>query len=150
MKKKTKSFKDNSVKKLIVLFIAEKVPENYLNIKSILKELDIFGHGMIDMSEITFASDLKLINIMLGLQSHSCMHACSWCECPTRGQNAYQDQDSWPMRTLGGLRTHATNYKAAGSKKDKAKDYKNVIHVPLLNGPNELEVMSIIPPPRKF
>ena len=143
--KKKKSHKGGGVRKLLVLFIGEQIPESYANVKKILEVLNIFDAGMID--KVSFASDLKLINIMVGMQSHSCIHACAWCECPTRGETAYIDQDQYSLRTLGRMKKQAEKFHADGSKLLKAKDYCNVINVPLLRGLPDTTILELIPPP---
>ena len=67
-----------SVKKLIVLALAPNVPENYENVLRILKLLKF--EELPDTSTVRYAADLKMINILLGLMSHSSNHPCSWCD----------------------------------------------------------------------
>lgn len=66
--------KDSEVKKLILVALAPNIQENYKNIFMLWKISKIN-----DLREYYVASDLKMINILLGLMSHASMHPCSWC-----------------------------------------------------------------------
>ena len=72
------SYKDSSVQKLIIIALAPDVPENYENVLKIWHLLDLTP--LKDYGEVKVAADLKLCNLMLGLQSHACRHPCSWCD----------------------------------------------------------------------
>ena len=72
------AFKDASVKKLLILALVPDVQENYANVATLwnllhLEPLDEYG-------DVKVAADLKLCNIMLGLQNHASLHPCSWCD----------------------------------------------------------------------
>ena len=105
LKKKNKSQgpKADGVKRLMVLFMGEKIPENYANVKKIIDCLGLRDYASLDT---TFSSDLKLINILLGMQAHSCAHACAYCNIRTRGEGAYDETlRQIQHRTFGSLQT---------------------------------------------
>ena len=148
MKKKSRDFKEGGVRKLLLLFIGEKIPETYDNVRKILEVLNLFDAEMVDT--ISFASDLKLINIMVGLQGHSCTYACAWCECPTRGEKAYfEPQEEYTLRTLGRIKRFAQKWQDDGSKSAKAKLAFNCVNVPLLKAHPDTTLLELIPPPGK-
>lgn len=72
------SHKDSSVQKLIIIALAPDVPENHENVSKIWNLLDLAA--LEDYGDVKVAADLKLCNLMLGLQSHACRHPCSWCD----------------------------------------------------------------------
>ena len=53
----TKKFKPGGVKKLIILFLGQAIPESYENVYIILHDLEL------DLLSFTLACDLKLLNI---------------------------------------------------------------------------------------
>ncbi len=65
---------NSGVKKLLIVGLVEKVPEMYDNMQTFLRELQL--------SSISFtaAMDLKLANVICGLQCHASIHPCCWCE----------------------------------------------------------------------
>ena len=61
-----KKFKDSGVKKALILAISQGVQENYQNLKKMWIKL-----GLRSMAyPFTIATDMKLINILLGMQNH--------------------------------------------------------------------------------
>jgi hypothetical protein len=73
------TFKETSVKKMFLIAIAPKTTENYENVQKIFKILNLV-EPKIDDVRLTIASDLKLINIILGLMSHGSLHPCCYCD----------------------------------------------------------------------
>ena len=67
--------KDSSVKATYIIACVEAVAETRDNVHTILNAL-----GIKVKVEDCLASDLKLINIVLGLQGHSSTHPCPYCE----------------------------------------------------------------------
>ena len=64
----------SGVKRSIVLAYCEGIQENNHNIRVILE--------LLELQELDFvvAADLKLLNVLLGLCSHSGKFACIYCE----------------------------------------------------------------------
>lgn len=133
-RRKRAKYLDSSVKKLFILAITKGIPETYHNVKIILKALRL--------QRITFdfclTTDLKLMNIIMGIQSNSATYPCVFCESPrpftTKGL----------VRTLGSLRKLYEEFQNSGGKKKDAKDYCNVINLPLFEGDDELSVIEIL------
>ena len=69
-----KKFKNSGVKKVFIVGIAPKTPENYYNLKKLW-----FSMGLNSLEyPYTIATNLKFCNILLGLMSHSSIHPCCW------------------------------------------------------------------------
>ena len=134
---KKKTHKDSGVKRLFVLFMGQDIPENYFNISQILDILDL------ETLNFALACDLKLLNIILGLQSHSSKHGCSWCDVITRGEDQYVEQGQ--PRTFGEIKMLAQEFEANGSK--QAMAFKNCVKPPLLKADPDAAVVEVVCPP---
>ena len=126
--------KDSSVKKTFILLIVADISETYNNVEKLLSLLNLHEiHHVI-------SSDLKLCNILLGLQSHSATYPCLYCE-ETKPWN-----EPAPPRTLASLHSCYNNYNENGSKIKTAAKYYNVVHPPLIAGYLDDPIHHIIPP----
>jgi hypothetical protein len=135
VKKRAHKFKDSGVKKLLIIGIIQETTENYDNVREILRLLNL------NTLHFCLAADLKLCNILAGLQNHAAMYPCTWCEA-----RAPFDQVA-RQRTLGRIRKMAQAYRNAGSVLRTAKDFFNCVHSPLLSGDDSLTLLELIPPP---
>ena len=90
--------------------------------------------------------DLKALRIKEGCQGHSSTFNCNWCH----GKSPF-DRDDYFLRTFKSLRE---NYKAfqdrcqeVGEKKAllQAKEFKNVVNKPLINGADHQELLVVAP-----
>ena len=86
------------------------------------------------------ASDLKLINALLGISSHSGKFSCPYC-------TGDMSLESGELRTYESLAKHHDDFVAKGSKMKDMQKFKNVIHPSLLKGEPASKVLSSIPPP---
>ena len=67
-----KKFENSGVKKVFIVGIASKNPENYYHLKK-----SWFSMALNSLEyPYTKATDLKLCSILLGLMSHSSIHPC--------------------------------------------------------------------------
>ena len=66
------------VKKIFLLLICPEIKESYSNVRDILQLLKISDM----LPNCTYSVDLKLANIMAGIQAHGSTYPCIWCECP--------------------------------------------------------------------
>ena len=91
--------------------------------------------------DFCLATDLKLQNILMGIQSGSSTYPCSYCESPrpftVKGL----------LQTLGRLRELSKKFIEDRAQIKDAKDYKNVINSPILDGEDEAKVIEILPIP---
>ena len=86
------------------------------------------------------ASDLKLINALLGISSHSGKFSCPYC-------TGEMSLESGELRTFGSLAQSYAQFVAGGSKLKDMQKYKNVIHPSLLRREPGCTVLSAVPPP---
>ena len=125
----------------MVVFIGEDVPECYENISNILDELQM------DNLTVALSCDLKLVNIILGLQSHSSTYGCSWCTIKTRGEGKYSGFA--PSRTIKNITENAQDFKdmEANKKRPNYAKYFNCIEQPLLKADPSAKIIELIVPP---
>lgn len=131
-----KRFKDSGVKKLVILALASNSQENFENVSQLWTQLNISAF------DGTIATDLKMANILVGIMSHSSSFPCTWC---------YAKKES--LHVCGQLRSSRNvlenyeNWRAAGALKDRAKNFFNCIHPPLITTTEDKNLLEIIPPP---
>ena len=115
---------------------------NYNNVRIVVEKLKL--HELY----CCFASDMKLINVLIGLSSHSAWHACPYCE-------GEMTLEVGTLRTFGRLADwHNKLQQDAANSRNPAtfiqrnqKNYTNVIHPSLLKGDPEQTILSTIPLP---
>lgn len=135
-------FCDTGVKRIFIIAISPDVQENYTNILKmwVLAQL---SSGLTEWNnKYTISTDLKLANIILGLMNHSSLHPCSWCDIQ-RDELHMQGN----TRTLQSLTNAFWKWYSSDGEKKSAKDYGNVIHIPLLKGNPDDSITDILPPP---
>ena len=125
-------FKDSGVKKLLIIAIVQGIPETYRNVKVIMGFLDLQNF------DFTLASDLKLINILYGLQSHSCTYPCVYCET----RKGYDQKG--PLRTLARIKALAIAFQS--NPKNEGKNFYNAVNLPLVTGNENELILSKLPP----
>nr|XP_047129266.1 uncharacterized protein LOC124809287 isoform X1 [Hydra vulgaris] len=131
----TNSSKDSGCNRQLIIAIAEDLFETYLNVQNVLSLIKP------NPKDFVVSCDLKLANILCGLQSHSSPHPCTWCDVPSN--NLAQ---SGNLRTFGSLKSSCQAFDAAGRDMKKAKEFGNVVHPPLLALDDEQLVLDLIPP----
>ena len=97
--------------RLQVLAIAEDIQEHYENLRIIVNKLQLNN-----IDKVT-ACDLKLINVLIGISSHSGKFACPYCE----GDMSFQLAT---LRTFGNLSTWYEKYRVAAKNRKKCKNSK--------------------------
>ena len=132
-KKATKEFLNNGVKKVFILALVQDIPEKYENVQKIMELLDI------DELKHSFSVDLKLQNVMCGMQSHGSTHPCVYCE----GSKPWEEPSN--PRTMGNLRKHYESFENAPPSKKIPKNFKNVVHPPLFNDADHVEILDVMP-----
>ena len=138
-------FLNSSVKRIFILAIAPDVKECYSNVKSFL---DLLNISTIDLN-YTLAVDLKLANILCGIQAHGSSFPCAWCECPKADFASVDKAHQYPIRSLGSVRRQAHAYNELlkkNSKKAEAKNFQSCIHEPLIQGDDHDIFIRILPP----
>lgn len=132
------NFKDTGVRKVIFIAAIEKIKESYDNLALILSQIE-----NLDRIKFFICSDIKLINIIIGIQSCSAKHPCPYCDTDDL-KNFNQNFD---YRTLGSITGSSTAYKDAGSVSVNAKLYNNCVNKPLLPGDANERIIDLCAPP---
>ena len=127
--------KDSGVKQQLIVAIAEELPENYLNVKHIWSLIQA------NSSKFIISCDLKLANIMCGLQNHASSHPCTWCDVDSRCLSSCGS-----IRTLGSLMNCYQAFKRSGGDVRVAKSFGNVFHEPIITGSSDSLILELIPP----
>lgn len=114
------------VKRVLILLLVHNVQENYYNVK--------FIWNLLNMDSLTFqfSADLKIYNIMCGIQNHSSTHP--WCYCPAKKiKNLFSEEN---LRTYQSLLD------------DLEKSIHSVIHDPIFGckDVNDPVLFLLIPP----
>ena len=128
--------------KLLVFAIAEDLAENYHNVRLVVEKLRL------DELDCCFATDLKLINVLLGLSTHSGKHGCAYCE-------GEMTLEVGTLRTYGNLAEwHRMFMEDAERSRNREsfirrqqQRYKNVVNPSLLKGDPDTTILSSIPLP---
>lgn len=129
------TLQDTGVKKLFIICIVPDIAEIYENVQIIMRKLDLGSLKHV------VTTDLKLANILVGIQSHGAQHPCCYCESTSSVWESAQ------ARTLGTVRNNYLDWYKKGSKPQEAKAFKNCIHLPLINGPDNASIIDLVPPP---
>ena len=136
-KRKRKKFLDSSVKKLFILGIVQGIPETNENVKKMMNALNLENVKL----DFCLTTDMKLQNILVGIQSGSCTYPCPYCEAPRPFENTAN------KRTLGRLRELSQKFQSDNASKKDAKDYLNAIFSPIIDGPDDMFIIDILPIP---
>ena len=127
-------FQDSGVKRLFIIGIVEDKCEMYENLREIIENLDLNK----SLPEYILASDLKVCNIMVGIQSHTATYPCTWCYSKSPHKKKSK------LRTYGEiLKFHEAYVK--GGRKDAPK-YFNCVHAPLIKGKESDEIIDLVAP----
>lgn len=132
-------FKDTGVKRVFIIAICPDTQENYSNLKSLWIRMGIHSTKY----SYIVASDLKILNILLGLMSHGANFPCCWCEAPRNNLGRKANP-----RTFKSI---CDNYSQMIDKpRNLAKNYFNCVHSPIIrpqdNNVNMPIIESVVPP----
>ena len=134
----TGKLKDTGVRRAIFLAAVQGIQENYENLNFILSKLN-----NLDRVKYCICTDVKLINIICGIQSCAATHPCPYCN-----SNDIKNFESIAEhRTIGSIKQSALAFHSAGSVKKDAKLYINCINQPLLTGDDNALIIDICAPP---
>lgn len=128
------SSKDTGVNKLLIAAIGD-IPETYENLKTLI--------DLIQWNDVLFfiSCDMKVANLLCGIQSHSSKHPCCWCNISSENLSSCGES-----RTFGSIKQSFSNFISSGAQIKFAKNFENVIHQPLINFEDEKLVLDVIPP----
>jgi hypothetical protein len=127
--------RDTGVKRQLIVGISEEMPETYENIKIFLDLAQVKDVSLV------ISCDLKVANILCGIQAHASKHPCCWCDVDSDNLSSCGQS-----RSIGKLRENYKAFEAGGSKLNTAKQYDNSIHPPLIDGEDTTLVLDVIPP----
>ena len=96
-KRKKRDYLPGSVRATLILANVQHIPETRANVKTILDKLNLHSENF----AFTLNSDLKLINIIVGIQGHTSSCPCPYCEWLKKDG---VDGEPAELRTKGGIR----------------------------------------------
>ena len=134
--------KNTAAKKTTVLACVSGIPENYENMAIIVDKLKLNQFS----KDIKMVADLKLINILNGLQSSSSTYPCAYGKCkkPTKLSGWVKGED----RTIQNILIDQESWETSTNKnRSQLKNFFNAESKPLITSQPEKRVMDIFPPP---
>ena len=148
----SKRSKSTGYKKCLVVSRIDNVPENRENVKVLIENLNLPEL----QKDFAVMADLKLIDIMCGIQSTSAMHRCPYCngvKVDKTGKETNRN-GTWikgTPRTGKSLRKEAEQYEAIGfPNRQTIRHFDSVEFPPLFLHPNQEEMLvsELYPPPQ--
>ena len=148
----SKRSKSTGCKKCLVVSRLDNVPENRDNVKVLIDRLNLPDL----QKDFCVMADIKLIDILCGIQSTSSIHPCPYCngvKVDSAGKET-NGNGTWVKgtpRTGKSLREEAEQYQATGfPNRQTLRHFDSVEFPPLFIHPNqeELLVSQIYPPPQ--
>ena len=144
--------KSTGCKKCLIVGRVDNVPENRGNVKVLVDQL----HLPALQSEFKIVADIKLLDIMCGLQSTSSIHPCPYCTGAKLDKNGRETNGKGTFvkgepRTMKNLREDAEEYCTNGlQKRAMLRQFNSVEFPPLFVHPDQEEklVSEIYPPPQ--
>ena len=148
-----------SSKRVLVLAKADGVPETRHNVEIMLNAIRL--HEIEEDFQVV--CDLKMLNILLGIQSSTSLFGCPFCEASKvdekgkvtnqRGEWKF-DPEKTPLRSIANIVTHAIAYENEPLKKNgqrdttKTKNHKSVKYklIKLKDGHDDSWVGKRLPP----
>ena len=131
-----------SCKRVLILAKADGVPETRANVEIILNTMNLCEL----QDDFQVVCDLKMLNILLGIQSSSSLFGCPFCEAckiddrgkPTnqKGEWFYSPEKT-PLRTFSNIVEHANAYENEPKKRNgendtaKTRKHKSVKFTPI-------------------
>ena len=125
-----RSYNDTGVLKTILIAVVEDIKECYENLKQIFNHIE----GLTN-TKYHICSDLKLVNIILGIQS------------PYSESNDLTSDYEYAHRTFGGIKQNAHNFTVSGYLLKDDKNFKNCILNPVIPADDDSLTIDICTPP---
>ena len=136
---------------LVACFAArvDGVPETYSNLTQLLSPLNL---PALD-KEFGVVCDLKVINILVGLQSCSSRHSCPYCQGAKRNENGDFAKDGlWNLdavrRDFENLTSDYVKYREEANEIRRLKDFNSVEFPPIMMKEDQMSIpiMALLPP----
>ena len=128
-------FRETGVKKLLLLALVPGATEKYVTVADILQRL-------VHDYPAVLCSDLKVVNLVLGLQPHSSKHPCPFCLWMKGDRNQVA-----PPRTFEHIREWNGKWVDAGGIRSNLMDFFNCEFVPMAIFPRSGRIMDYVPIP---
>ena len=136
--------KSSGVNQLIPLAFCPKCPENYPNFRIFFEKTLIWAVSFF------MSVDLKVKNIVLGMQNAAAYYPCT--ECKTPRKEFCKAKKTGDSRTISDLAHDYERFESDQAKRKDGAQYYNVIHLPLFAETleemksNDLPVRDFCPP----
>lgn len=117
-------FMETSVKRLILIGAAVGVPESYESVSFLWEKL-----GINQLDNYIISGGHKIINILLGLTSHSGMYSCCYCISFSK-RNPWAEEEL-KMRSFEDIQGWCGAWKSSGSDEKDLMKFFNVRNLPL-------------------
>ena len=143
--------KSTSTKRCLVVARVDNVPENYTNVKVLMNKIKLDELR----KDFCVIADLKLIDIMTGIQSTSSIHSCPYCtgsKLDKFGKETNK-KGTWykgELRTGNSLKEKYQAYADSGSERKHLRNFDSVEHMPMYIHENQgnMSVLELYPPPQ--
>ncbi len=132
--KKLSGFKLSGSMKTLLLAVCQ-APETYANLQSIIQLLKIPSE-----LDITYIGDLKLLNIVTGVGSHSSAHPCTYCISPASNWD-----EAAQLRTLQMNSEQFELWRLTSGQKSQRRNFFSCSNSPTLD--SNRTVLLLCPPP---
>ena len=142
--------KSTSTKRCLVIARIDQVPENYTNVTILMSKLNLPELR----KDFCVVADLKLVDIMVGIQSTSSMHPCPFCDGHKIDKNGRKTNQKGTFikgipRTMENVQDHFEDYSVHPDKK-QLMNHASVQFPPIYIHPGQenMTVMQLYPPPQ--
>ena len=142
--------KSTSTKRCLVIARIDQVPENYTNVTILMSKLNLPELR----KDFCVVADLKLVDIMVGIQSTSSMHPCPFCDGHKVDKNGRKTNQKGTFikgipRTMKNVQDHFADYSVHPDKK-QLMNHASVQFPPIYIHPGQenMTVMQLYPPPQ--
>ena len=141
--------KSTGTRRAFVAARVDGVPETYSNLTQLLSPLNL---PALD-KEFGVVCDLKVINILVGLQSCSSRHSCPYCQGAKRNENGDFAKDGlWNLdavrRDFENLTSDYVEYREEANERRRLKDFNSVEFPPIMMKEDQMSIpiMALLPP----
>ena len=144
--------KSTSTKRCLVIARVDQVPENYTNVTILMSRLNLTELK----KDFCVVADLKLVDIMVGIQSTSSMHPCPYCDGAKFDKKGVKTNQKGTFvkgrpRTMKNVQEHFQDYMSSDHPNRKhLMNHASVQFPPIYihAGQENMTVMQLYPPPQ--
>ena len=144
--------KSTSTKRCLVIARVDQIPENYSNVTILMSKLNLQELK----KDFCVVADLKLVDIMVGIQSTSSMHPCPYCDGAKFDKTGRKTNQKGTFvkgrpRTMQNVREHFEDYtSSAHPNRKQLMNHASVEFPPIYihAGQENMTVMQLYPPPQ--